>query len=106
MGKRPPNSNGVYEFPAKKGTHSLKTIEASLSWCDAKKIIVPSTVTSIINGAFSKSNNANPNLVEIVNKTERDFNWYAITSSNKSNPGVFPDGLIKHQSGDIRVNPE
>lgn len=104
MGKRAPNSNGVYTFPAKKNNVELKTITASLTWAGAKKIIIPATVTSLPNSAiFSKTNNANPDLVKIVNKTGREFDWYKLTGSQKTNPGPFEVGVVQHQSGNIEI---
>ena len=104
MGKRAPNSNGVYTFPAKKNNVELKTITASLTWSGAKKIIIPATVTSLPNSAiFSKTNNANPDLVTIVNKTGREFDWYKLTGSQKTNPGKFVTGVVQHQSGNIEI---
>lgn len=104
MGKRAPNSNGVYTFPAKKNNVELKTITASLTWAGAKKIIIPATVTSLPNSAiFSKTNNANPDLVTIVNKTGREFDWYKLTGSQKTNPGKFVTGVVQHQSGNIEI---
>ena len=52
---------------------------------------------------FNKTNNANPDLVTIVNKTGREFDWYALTGSNKTNPGKFVTGEVKHQSGNIQI---
>ena len=104
MGKRAPNSDGVYTFPAKKNNVELKTITASLTWAGAKKIIIPATVTSLPNSAiFSKTNNANPDLVTIVNKTGREFDWYKLTGSQKTNPGKFVTGVVQHQSGNIEI---
>ena len=104
MGKRAPNSDGVYTFPAKKNNVELKTITASLTWSGAKKIIIPATVTSLPNSAiFSKTNNANPDLVTIVNKTGREFDWYKLTGSQKTNPGKFVTGVVQHQSGNIEI---
>lgn len=104
MGKRPPNNDGVYTFPAKKGTKNLETITASLTWAGAKTIIIPETVTKIEGGAlFNKTNNANPDLTKIINKTGKEFDWYALTGSNKTNPGKFVTGVVQHQSGNIEV---
>lgn len=104
MGKRPPSgSGGVYTFPAKKNGVALKTITASLTWAGATKIVIPSTVTTISGNIFNKTNNANPDLVTIVNKTGREFDWYALTGSNKTNPGKFVTGEVKHQSGNIQI---
>ncbi len=104
MGKRPPKSDGVYTFPSKKEGVALKKITASLTWAGAKKIISPSTVTEISGGSlFNKTNNANPDLVTIVNKTGKEFDWYALTGSNKTSPGKFVTGEVKHQSGNIKI---
>lgn len=104
MGKRAPNSDGVYTFPAKKNGVALKTITASITWAGAKKIIIPSTVENLPDSAiFSKTNNANPDLVTIVNKTGREFDWYKLTGSNKTNPGKFVTGEVQHQSGNIKI---
>lgn len=103
MGKRPPNTDGVYTFPAKKNDVELKTIKSSLTWAGVKKIIIPSSVTTISGGIFNKTNNANPGLVTIVNKTGRDFDWYALTGSNRTSPGAFDTGVVQHQSGNIEI---
>ena len=102
-GKRPPRSDGVYEFPAKKDDIALTEIAMKLTWAGAKKIIIPSTVTSIAKSAFNKTNNANQNLTVIVNKTGREFDWYELTGSTKTNPGKFVTGLVLHQSGNIEI---
>ena len=69
-----------------------------------RKIIIPATVTSLPNSAiFSKTNNANPDLVTIVNKTGREFDWYKLTGSQKTNPGKFVTGVVQHQSGNIEI---
>ena len=103
MGKRPPASDGVYEFPAKKDDIALTEIAMTLKWAGAKKIIIPSTVTSIAKSAFDKTNNANQNLTVILNKTGREFDWYELTGSTKTNPGKFVTGLVLHQSGNIEI---
>ena len=52
---------------------------------------------------FYKTNNANQNLTVIVNKTGREFDWYELTGSTKTNPGKFVTGLVLHQSGNIEI---
>lgn len=104
IGKRAPNSSGTYTFPASKNGVALKTITASLTWANAKKIIIPASVETIADSnIFSKSNNANPGLVTIVNKTGKEFDWYKLTGSKKPNPGPFETGIVQHQAGNIEI---
>ena len=79
----------------------LTTINASFTWMSYKKIVVPSGVTSISNGAFGKGASNNANFVTIVNKTGKSFNWGKITSSSYSS--TFEFGIVKHQAGNIGV---
>ncbi len=92
---------GVITIPEQANGVDLKTISASFSWFSYKKIVIPSKVTSIAASAFSKDARNNVNLVTIVNKTGRAFNWKSITASKYDNN--FVTGTIKHHAGDIEV---
>ncbi len=71
-------------------------------------VIIPSTVTTIGNGAFNKvlsSTILNGELTKIVNKTGRAFNWTAIT--NSVNPkGNFVSGVLENWYGYIEITEE
>ena len=89
-------------------------INASFSWGSYTSIEIPASVKylpdrkttgyiSSKSAIFSKSNENNVNLVKIINKTGREFDWYYLTGSNHTNPGKFRVGTVSHQSGDIVI---
>ena len=93
--------SGTITIPGSfKGTQ-LTTIQASFTWMSFKKMVIPSSVTTISNGLFGKGASNNSNFVTIVNPTGRSFNWGKITSSSYTSQ--FVTGTIKHQAGDIEV---
>lgn len=97
-------SDRVITIPEESHGVKLKAIQASFGWMYFYKIVVPSTVETIDNGVFAHSNRNNVNFNTIVNKTNRNFDWYGITSSSivpKKDP--FEVGTIFHQSGNIEV---
>lgn len=114
-------SNGVYDYstidsyagtrsgtltiPASKNGVELKTIRASFTWTSFSEITIPSSVTSISGGIFTKTNRCNTALKKIVNKTGRAFDWYNLTGSShpKPNPVSFVSGTVSHQSGDVQI---
>ena len=61
---------------------------------------IPSTVTTIGNSAFRKTS-SNENLVKIINKTGKSFDWRSITAGNYE--ANFVTGTIRHQYGNINV---
>ena len=96
--------DGVITIPKTKKGVDLKSIQASFGWMSFKKIVVPETVTSISASTFSHSNRNNVNFKTIVNKTNKSFDWYGITSSSITpRPAPFVEGTIEHQSGNIVV---
>lgn len=79
----------------------LSTIKyAAFYFCQLTEVTIPSTVTTIERLAFSKSS-SNKNLVKIINKTGRSFDWKSITESNYD--ANFVTGIIRHQYGNINV---
>ena len=96
--------DGVITIPKTKKGVDLKSVQASFGWMSFKKIVVPETVTSISASTFSHSNRNNVNFKTIVNKTNKSFDWYGITSSSITpRPAPFVEGTIEHQSGNIVV---
>ena len=68
------------------------------------KVVIPSTVTYIGRNAFQKYNPwvlMNGDLVEIVNKTGRVFDWKAITDGPSE--ATFETGVVENWYGDITV---
>ena len=99
-----PRNNGKrLVIPGSKDGVQLKTIQATITWQQYEEIEIPSSVTSISSGIFTKTNRSNTKLVKIINKTGREFNWYTITGSSHENPGAFKTGTVSHQSGDIEI---
>lgn len=105
---------GAFVIPGEKNGVSLKAINASFSWGSYTSIEIPASVqylpdkkvTGYItakSAIFSKSNSNNVNLVKIINKTGKEFDWYYLTGSNHTNPGKFRVGTVSHQSGDIVI---
>ena len=67
-------------------------------------VVIPSTVTSIGTRAFHKvvnSGSNNGNLIKIVNKTGRSFNWQDITGGPSA--ATFVTGIVESWYGDIEV---
>ena len=67
-------------------------------------VVIPSTVTYIGKNAFQKYNPWTPinaNLVEIVNKTGRAFDWKSITDGPSE--ATFETGVVENWYGDITV---
>lgn len=96
--------SGTLEIPEEVNGVKLKTINASITWTSFTSITIPSSVTTIRNGAiFEKTNRNNVNLVKIVNKTGKAFDWYTLTGSTHTNPGPFVTGTVSHQSGNIQI---
>ena len=60
-------------------------------------VTIPSSVTTIEGNAFLN----NPNLVKIVNKTGKSFNWKDIVGGTTA--ATFETGTIKTSHGDILV---
>jgi hypothetical protein len=99
-----PRNNGKrLVIPGSKDGVQLKTIQATITWQQYEEIEIPSSVTSISSGIFTKTNRSNTKLVKIINKTGKAFNWYKITGSSHENPGNFKTGTVSHQSGDIEI---
>ena len=68
--------------------------------CKLTEVTIPSTVTTIGNSAFRKTS-SNENLVKIINKTGKSFDWRSITAGNYE--ANFVTGTIRHQYGNITV---
>ncbi len=68
--------------------------------CQLTEVTIPSTVTTIGNSAFRKTS-SNENLVKIINKTGKSFDWRSITAGNYE--ANFVTGTIRHQYGNITV---
>lgn len=67
-------------------------------------VTIPSTVTTIGNNAFAKRINwttQNSQLTKIINKTNRSFDWQAITAG--PSPATFKTGIVENWYGDIEV---
>lgn len=96
-------NSGNIVIPGEKNGVKLKNINARMDWSNFSSIEVPSSVTSISNSVFYKSNENSVNLVKIINKSPNKFDWYRITGSYHSNPGAFVTGNVSHQSGDIQI---
>ena len=64
-------------------------------------ITIGNSVTTIGNKAFEKSSMYNKNLLTIVNKTGKSFDWQSITGGNSA--ATFVTGTVAHSSGDIIV---
>ena len=60
-------------------------------------VTIPSSVTTIEGNAFLN----NPNLVKIVNKTGKSFNWKNILGGTSE--ATFEEGVVKTSHGDIIV---
>ena len=65
-------------------------------------ITIPKNVEKIGIDALKKNNNSNAGLVNIVNKTNKEFYWGTITNSTIK-PQYFSTGIINHTSGNINV---
>ena len=68
------------------------------------EIVIPSTVRSIGYSAFPKEiswTRENADLVKIVNKTGRAFNWQQITRG--PSPATFKEGIVENWYGNIEV---
>ena len=66
-------------------------------------VTIPSSVTSIGDGAFykNKSNSSNPNLIKIINKTGKSFDWgYIVNNSSGYN---FVTGTVVNDNGNVEV---
>ena len=66
-------------------------------------VTIPNSVTSIGDGAFykNKSNSSNPNLIKIINKTGKSFDWgYIINWSSGYN---FVTGTVVNDNGNVEV---
>jgi hypothetical protein len=99
--------SGTLTIPQTKNGVDLKTINASFTWTSFSKIVIPSTVTSIVSNSqiFCKTNVNNTALKTIVNKTGREFDWYYLTcSSHPKHAAKFATGVVSHQSGDITIS--
>ena len=67
-------------------------------------VTLPSTITSIGEGAFYKAKNwtsMNGDLTKIINKSANPFNWQAIT--NGPSPATFAAGTVENWYGNIEV---
>lgn len=68
-------------------------------------IIVPSNVTTIKNSAFSKKYSSNKNLITIINKTGKAFDWGIIVNGSSSATTYnFVTGTIINSYGNVTVN--
>ena len=70
-------------------------------------VVIPSTVTYIGENAFQKYNPWTPmngNLVKIVNKTGRVFDWKKITDGPSE--ATFETGVVENWYGDITITKE
>ncbi len=95
--------NGVVTFPALGPDGSpLKNIQADLTWRSFTTVVIPSSVTTIKNGALGKAATNNAKFTKIINKTGKAFDWGAITSST-TKPQSFETGTVTHQAGSIQV---
>ena len=66
-------------------------------------VTIPNSVTSIGDGAFykNKSNSSNPNLIKIINKTGKSFDWgYIVNLSSGYN---FVTGTVVNSNGNVEV---
>ena len=99
------NRSGTISIPESKNGVALKTIRASFTWTSFSEITIPSSVTSISGGIFTKTNRCNTSLKKIINKTGRAFDWYNLTGSShpKPDPVAFVTGTVSHQSGDVQI---
>lgn len=99
------NGTGMLVIPETAGPDNtpLKTIASGFTWKSYSGFTIPSTVTTLPSGVFSKTALCNQNLVTIINKTGKEFNWYQITGSTYTSPGKFKTGTVKHQAGNIEI---
>lgn len=95
--------SGALVIPGEYNGVKLKKIYASFTWTSFTSIEIPESVEYISGGLFTKTNSCNTNLVKIINKTGREFDWYSLTGSTHTNPGKFATGTVSHQSGDIVI---
>ncbi len=96
--------SGTITIPESYKGVSLKKISGIFSWMSYKKIVIPATVeTMATSGMFGHSARNNPNLVTIVNKTGKSFNWATLTASSYTTNNTFVTGTIKHEAGNIEV---
>lgn len=72
-------------------------------------VTIPENVTSIGIMTFYKyiskyddTNNSNPNLIKIVNKTGKPFNWIRIISTSSST-STFVSGTVKTSYGNVSI---
>ena len=87
--------------------NSLTTISAhAFEICHLTgKVTIPPNVTTIGTNAFRKRNvwtKENADMTEIVNQTNREFDWQAITAG--SEPAKFKTGTAKNWYGDIKIS--
>ncbi len=66
------------------------------------EVIIPEKVEYIGGYAFHKDLSSNPNLIKIINKTGKYFNWGDVTNGS----GSFVSGTISHNHGNITVTSE
>ena len=92
------SNSGIKNISLPEGLLTIKN--GAFDACKLTEVTIPSTVTTIGNSAFRKTS-SNENLVKIINKTGKGFDWRSITAGNYE--ANFVTGTIRHQYGNITV---
>ena len=77
--------------------------KSAFFWNNLTNVTISNSVTSIGDGAFykNKSNSSNPNLIKIINKTGKSFDWGDIV--NWSSGYNFVTGTVVNDNGNVEV---